>query len=87
MAERRCPGISTCRYTTCMLINCGALAPDWDGWPWCDLSTEARVILFILVRTEPLRWVGPKAKVAGCFPWFERLGLALTFTEGNADGW
>ena len=34
------PGLVTCLCPQCVLIRCGALDADWDGWSWVEFAGE-----------------------------------------------
>jgi hypothetical protein len=78
-------GLANCTCVTCDLIHCGAIDRSWDGWSWVWLSGEARVLMMILTRQPPVRWVGPKTRWVGCVDWFRVMGEALDFSEEGDD--
>jgi hypothetical protein len=78
-------GLSTCRCTQCLLIRCGAVEENWDGWAWGQFSGRARVIMMRLLRREPWLWCGPKTRWAGCVPWLDHAGVGLRFDADGGD--
>jgi hypothetical protein len=72
-------GQANCTCPKCALIACGAVDPDWDGWPWVWLAGEARMAMMGLTRQAPVLWCGPKQTWAGEIDWFTRAGVGLVF--------
>jgi hypothetical protein len=86
MNERqRHTGQETCRCPRCYLVSCGAVDPDWDGWPWVWLAGEARVAMMRLTGQPPVLWVGPPQDWEGAIPWFDLAGVGLVFDERDED--
>jgi hypothetical protein len=82
MAEfKRHTGLATCVCTECVLIRCGAVDADWDGFRWAWLAGEGRVALMLLTRQPPVGSVGPRGRWAGVLDWFDRAGVGLVFDE------
>jgi hypothetical protein len=73
--------VGLCGCTRCMLTGCGAVDGRWSGWRDAEIAGEIRALLFLVVRCEPVIYPDVIGAWAGCIPWFDQLGIGLTFEE------